>query len=258
MKRLLTITCLLICSDLLGQSLSSDTIIRRSSIALNLGIRQVKDLNLHPKVHRGLSYGLGYSHYKQAEHIRLWEVDANFSGLKTSYEGAATSLYIQFLTAYSYNFSLVQDGPFSFYAGPQLAVQYSLGYYPNWDDSHLYWSSYLGLGLNSLLSYHTGGGTFLLKASLPLISAISRPEINRQHKIDDVSLSGTLQNMNSQWEAVSWNKSFAPTAGLEYLYPLSRKLSQSFGYSFQYLYLNASTGSPLYQLDHRLFLKIYF
>ena len=257
-NKLLTVVCLFFSPGLFAQQ-SSEEASGKNSLGLYVGYAQVKELNLHPKVHGGASYRLGYSHTKEGSRTRMLELHVGFSRLKTIYEGASASPFIQLGATYSYLFKIPeQDNRLSLSIGPLLSAQYALGYYPNWDDSHLYWADYLATGISGSGSFRTGSGKLHFKAAAPIFSIISRPEGNRPYKIDDVTVKGVVKNMNSHWEPTFLNRMRTFTGEVEYQYPLSSKVSQSVGYSFQYLYMKATTGYPVQNLLHQIGLKIYF
>lgn len=224
-----------------------------------MGVKQVKEVNLVPKVHRGMAYSLSYNYYLQEERsFRVLEIEAAYAGLHSRYEKPAASQYLQLKASYSFLFSLYHNEYFSFYAGPQAGFGYGLGFYPNWDDSHLYWADYIGAGGAGLITYRREKGIWLLKTTLPVFSMISRPEKSRQYKIDDISAGGIIKNMNSHWEPAFPDRNFASGTGLEYLHPSGNKLSLSIGYSFHYLYMKADKGSPFLSVDNSLTFKLFF
>ncbi len=216
-------------------------------------------MNLVPIVHKGISYRLGHNFQKgNGKYILLSGISADYAGINTRFEGPSASRYIQLEAFYSHLLGMVKQRNFTFYAGPQAGIGYGLGFYPNWDDSHLYWSDYISLGAGSLLCYKSRGGAWALSASLPFFSFISRPEKNRLYKIDDVTPGGIISSMNSNWQAALWKRNFGINARLEYEFSSVKKLSQSIGYSFRYGYMEAKYGMPVYNLLHSLGLKLYF
>ncbi len=246
-------------STLFGQERKPVSFTERSSLGLYTGLVQLKELNLLPKVHRGLLFSLGYSYYGRESMGSAFEFQAAFAKLKTKYEGAASSQFVQLEASYAYLLDIAaRKDAFSFSGGPYVGAAYNLGFYPNWDDSHLYWADYLGIGGRSLFLFRHGTKTFVVKASVPLFSFITRPEQERPYKIDDVSLQGIVHNMNSHWEPACWNKMRTFKGEVDYKYSLGSRWSQSVGYSFRYLNMIASDSNPMHQLQHRIGVKMYF
>ena len=250
---------LMVGSGLFAQTPLSEVFLQKSNLGIYVGGAQVKEYNLHPKVHSGIVYGLEYSRRWQKIHAHVLDVEAGFSKQKTQYEEAAVSPFVQLSASYSYLIKVQEASePLSFYAGPQVGVYYKLGHYPNWDDSHLYWADNLSAGVSGMGTYRAGSGLILLRTSLPVLSLVSRPERYRPYKIDDVSVNGILRNMNSSWEPAFLTNMRGLKSEIEYRYPINPRYSQSIGYRFQYLYMNAGSDSPFVHLQHSLTLKMNF
>ena len=54
---------------LLARAQSTEVALPKNSIGISLGFEQVKELNLHPKVHSGLSCGISYSRFTQKQNV---------------------------------------------------------------------------------------------------------------------------------------------------------------------------------------------
>ena len=106
-----------------------------------LGTNQIKEKNLHSKVHTGLDYGLNYVFIKKKKNISSFEVSFFYSKPKTIFENPASSINLQFNLNYNYQFLTKQTAKSSFYSGIGIATNYTISHFPNWDDSHLYWAN---------------------------------------------------------------------------------------------------------------------
>jgi hypothetical protein len=232
---------------------------RQNSFQLNIGINQLKEENLHPKVHAGMIYGLRYSNVRTNLHQRQFQIGIHFSQPKTKYENLASSMNIQIDACYSYLFYIVTKNKFTFSLGPELGLHYSLSHYPNWDESHLYWSDFLGLGVLNTLKYQLNNKQQLtLDFSIPVVSVISRPELDRMYKIDDISLGGIISSMHSNLEGAFWNKSFAIKSRLEYHFSISNHVTHAICYSFNYSRTRENEGLPFQNIQHLVGLKLCY
>jgi len=93
---------------------------------------------------------------------------------------------------------------------------------------------------------------------ISLISVFSRPELDRQYKIDDISFGGIIENMHSNLEAGTINKSFSVAFQTEYQFHTSEKITQAICYSYDYRRLKSNKGNPFQGSLHQIGLKIYF
>jgi len=255
-----TITTLLfMISTSLCIAQGNNTISKQSSFQLNLGLNQLKEENLHPKVHSGMIYGLNYSNSRTSLRQKIFQLAVHFSKPKTKFESLAASMNLQLYGSYSFLFHEIKKNNFTVCLGPELDVHYNLSHYPNWDESHLYWSNYLSLRIHNKLRYQLNTKQLLtLNFSIPVFSVISRPELNRMYKIDNVTFGGIIENMHSNLEGACWNHSFALKSNLEYQFTITEKITQAICYSFNYFKMRASEGFPFQSTQHLIGLKLYY
>lgn len=214
-----------------------------SSFQLDFGVNKLKEENQHPKVHTGLLYGLIYGHTRQTQNISKYSIGLRFSRLKTKYEELAASANIQLFGNYDYLFETVKKGKLTYFIGPEVNLHYNLSFYPNWDESHLYWGSCLILGVSNKLSYQMSDiQTLVFDLGLSLFSVFSRPVLNRQYKIDDISFGGIIENMHSNLETGTIDKSFLVAFQTEYQFHTSEKITQAICYSYDYKRLKSNEG----------------
>lgn len=257
MKHLYTVI-LTICSFSLW---AQDTFEIKSSnrFQLDIGMIQIKEENLHPKVHKGLLYVLQYEHARQKRNISTFTITLGYSRLKTKYEDLSATANIQLSGNYSYLFEAVKGKDLKYTIGPALLLYYNLSYYPNWDDSHLYWGNSLDLGIKNNLHYRINDKqSLVVDLELSLFSVFSRPGLNRQYKIDDISFSGVIKNLHSNLEGGTINKSLLFCLQAEYQFHISNKTTQAICYSYDYRRFKSSVGLPFQNSLHKTGLKIYF
>ena len=248
MKKILSLLFLLQSINLLCQQ---ETHTKQNSFGLSLALNQIKEENLHPKVHRGVAYGLYYYHEKTKNHLPCYELNFQFSKIKTVFEEASTTMNIQFAARYAYLINLQKNTQQHFYIGPELAANYSLNYYPKWDDSHLYWADDFALGVASKLKKQLSDNNVLtFDLGLSLFALLSRPEFNRAYKIDDVSFGAILKNMNSHFEAGTFNKVITLHFKTAYQFKISKKITQMLCFAIKYRRLKTADGKPFQNLQY--------
>jgi hypothetical protein len=256
MKLILT----LILSALAYLSFAQDTglPLKQNNISVTIGHNQFKDENLHPKVFRGLLIGSSFLHSKISKNISEYSAGLKISLLNTLYEDFPSAANILILGNYRYLFSLVHREKLDYYIGPLADLQWGTSLYFNWDESHMYYANYFSGGVGNRFIYTTGDKTFNFNLDIPLISCISRPEKNRQFKIDDMTFAGIVKNLSSNREVVLPDKNFYINAGLEMKYLTKGQRIRSVGYNFRYHYMEASYGNPYYNIENAISYKFIF
>lgn len=256
MKLLVYVVWLLIALPLHAQK---DSSVSLNSLQLVVGVQQIKEENLHPKIHTGVVYGLEYAHNSTKKNSSNFSFLFKYSTPKTKFEDAAYSTHIQLNANYNYSFKLIKKKTYSLYLGPSASSHYRLSYYPYWDDSHLYWADDFSLGVAHLFSYNIHPNTALVaRLNVSLLSLFSRPILHRAYKIDDVSLGGIISSMNSNFELGTIDRAFDLSLQTEYHIRISKKVIQAIVYHFEYSHFQASTGRSFSNLQHHLGFKLYF
>ncbi|UCH13876.1 MAG: hypothetical protein JSV22_12315 [Bacteroidales bacterium] len=257
MKGYISIIFILFFVNLFAQE--EKDIIKQNSFQLDFGINQIKERNLHPKVHGGISYGLTYEHTKRSKNTSNFGVGLVLSRLKTEYEDLSASVNIKLSGNYSYIFKVVNKNKLVYSVGPEAVLYYNFGFYPNWDESHFYWADYLELGIANNLTYKINKNRSVeISLSLPLVSVFSRPELNRQYKIDNISFNGILDNLHSNLEGGTIDKSFIAFSRMEYQFHISDRVIQAICYSYNYQRLKSKEGFSFQDNQHNIGFKLYF
>ena len=235
------------------------TLLKLNSFQLDAGINLLKEENLHPKVHGGAVFGILYSNLRTKSNHKQFDIGIQFSRLKTEYESLAATMNIQLFANYAYLFNGITNDKFTYNIGPKLGLHYNLSLYPNWDESHLYWADYLCLGLRNKLKYQLNEKQALtVDLSIPVFSLISRPELNRIYKIDNISAGGIINSMHSNLKGALWNHSFIIKSRIEYCFKINNRIKQAICYSLNYSRLMEKEGLPFQNLQHLIGLKIYY
>ena len=230
---------------------------RQHSLQLISGIQQIKEKNLHPKVHQGMSTGLGYQSSREIKNVSQFEASILFTKLKTDFENNAASINIQLNLNKNYLFKIRHSQKLRFHTGIEGALQYRISHYPNWDESHLYWANYASINSASLLSFNLKEKQVLtFSLNIPVIMLLSRPESNRQFKIDDLSLGGLLESFHSTPELSGWNRNFVMRFAAEYTPNWNLKLRPSVAYKYQYESLKNIKGNAFINNGHHLAIRI--
>lgn len=227
-------------------------------IALEFGVNQIKDENLHPKVSTGTITELSYGFEKRKNIWQQFHFTLGYSRLKTELEDLSKSVNLKINLDYSYSFSLVKKKNFSYYLGPELMLAYNASYLPNWDDSHLYWADYLSIGAtNIFLVKCKNQNEWTTFITVPLFSVFSRPELYRLYKIDDTDVGGIAKNLNSNITAAHLTNVFFVHLQTEYRFPVFRNKREAFIYSFEWLSVKHDSGNPFNQMSHQIGIKLF-
>jgi len=260
MKNLkIVLTSALLLFNWIAYSQDRGSIINKSGFSVAVGLNQIKEENLHPKVHAGLLWNFSYARDKLKSKFSSFDINIGYSEVRTQLEDLNKTVNLNLLLQYGYTFKLFSSEKLRDFLGPQARLNYSLAFYPNWDESHLYWADYWSAGITNILVYNINPKqNIIARIEMPIVSLSSRPELNRQYKIDETSLTGVINNLHSNLQFGSVERVFYLTAGFEYQIVLSNRISEAIGYSFQYARVNASNGNPFQNINHGLVLKIYF
>ena len=243
-------------SSLLAQNKS---VVKLNNIEMSVGLNQIKEENINNKVHSGTSYVLKYNHKKEKKNLARYGISFLFSKIKTKYENANRSMNIQLKGNYAYLFKLKENENFKLFFGPSISANYRLSFFPNWDDSHLYWADDFSLGVASKIDYLISKNKSLLfDLDFSALSLYNRPELYRNYKIDNVSFGGIVGNMNSNFKLGTINSAFTLSFQTEYRFKLSEKILQAVVYSLDYSHFKTKKSLPFQNIIHQLSFKIYF
>jgi len=257
MKRSLFILFFLFGAGAFAQ-VSTDSF-NRNSLQLIFGINQLKEKNLHLKVHSGLITGISYQHYLKSRNISDFDITLKWSRVKTAYEDLSATATAHLTGSYRYLFKIYSKPDLLYALGPETSIQYNVCFYPNWDESHLYWANHIDLCADNLLYYRVSeSGMLLFDLKFSVFSAFNRPEYDRMYKIDNTSFGGIINNFHSDYEFGSIGKACQVAIHIEYQFLMHPKLAQAVCYSYRYLNLNGKESLPFQNNLHQVGFKIYF
>jgi hypothetical protein len=227
------------------------------AIGVTIGVNQIKEENLLPRVHSGFITTLSYQYLRMSETYQDLRFALGYSRVIATPEDITKSVNALVTLSYSYAFKLAEAPSFVWFLGPLAKAAYSVSLYPNWDDSHLYWGDVFSLGITNALLYTFGGDSRLFSTiSLPILSLYSRPETLRLYKFDETSFEGIVRNLHQDPTGGFVNKAFALHFDLEYQFPVFRTKTQGVFFSMDYGHVTADNALPLTQLIYQVGLRI--
>ena len=227
------------------------------SVNFQLGLNQIKEMNLLPLVHKGRLTELSFETEKVKGSLRQFQFSFFYSRIKTGAEEMAKSGNIKLGLDYSYNFLIFQNSNLKYYFGPQASLCYSYMLYPNWDDSHGYWADYLSFGPNNIISVSANHDReWFTSLNFSLISFFSRPEEIRPYKMDDSSVGGILNALNSNIETGTVNRALQINFRTEYRFPVFVDKREAITYDMNIIRLSQKSEQPVFQFIWQLGIKI--
>jgi hypothetical protein len=257
MKPILTLIGVILAGILFAQQ-KEEGPVKQNSISITTGYYQVKEEILHPKVHSGLTIGTSFQHSEISRIISEYGAGLKVSVMSTLYEDFPSSASVQILGNYKYLFTISGNDKLKYYLGPSADLHFGTNAFFNWDESHLYWGNYVSGGIGNRVSYKLGRTILDFNLDIPFVSAISRPENNRQYKIDKMTVGGIVKALCSNLEGAFPDKHFYLKSGIELKVPRHNKKMRSFGYNFKYHYMKATEGMPYQNIEHLLVYKYIF
>ena len=224
------------------------------------GVNQVKDENLHPKVSTGtiteLSYG--FENITRSNSLQQFNLNMGYSRLKTELEDLSKSVNLKLNLNYSSNYRLLHKKNFNYYLGPGITLAYSGSYFPNWDESHLYWANHLSLGVKNIFSFTIKNkNEWVSSISIPLYSAYSRPQLYRLYKMDDITFGGFVKSYHDNISTSHFINVFFLKVQSEYRFPVFSKKKEAVTYTFDFLRMKGKDARPFTQLSHQIGIKFF-
>lgn len=227
-------------------------------VSLQLGVNQIKDENLHPKTSSGLISQIVYGFEKQQKKRQQFEILLGYSRLKTEREELSKTLNLRIRLEYSLDFKVVDHPKFAYQLGPDVVLDYNATYFPNWDDSHIYWADYLSIGIkNTLQVALRDQREWRTTVAFPLFSVFSRPALYRLYKIDETDAGGFITNLNSDITAAHLMNVFHIKLQTEYRFPAFRQSRESLFYAFEWVSVKNDEGLPFQKLVHAIGIKFF-
>jgi hypothetical protein len=229
-----------------------------NEVHFEAGVNQIREENIHGKRHAGPLLGFNYSYGNIKKNICSIEAGLGISGLKTSDENRLSSANVRLHANCYYLFPAAWDNKISYFPGPEISLDYSASFYPNWDESRMYWADYMGAGIrNKFVFAVIPRNQFILDVSIPVIFLLSRPNPDRKYKADDFSFSGIMKNLYRNPEVLSLKKSVVVKTTLEHQMKTAKSNIPAFYYSFCYYKLRTGNRPPFRNIVHQFGVKFY-
>lgn len=227
------------------------------ALGITIGVNQVKEENLLPRIHSGFITSISYGHRRIEERFQDFRFALGFSRILATPENVTKSANAMITSTYSYCFKAIDEPSIKYYVGPHAKLAYSIFLYPNWDESHLYWGNSFSLGISNIAYYSFQNDTKFFSAfSVTLLSMYSRPDIPRLYKIDDVSFGGIVSDVHKNLKLGFVTKIFLLHFDIEYQFPVFQTKTEALFYSFDYAWIGKGDAFPFVQLFHQLGLRI--
>ncbi len=151
-----------------------------SDFGISTGIHdyQIKEKVLNNIRHTGFFPFLGFSYDWSTEQIKQRvEIFLIVNMLKSRYEQESAPVIIDISLNYTHVRKITVFNPdLHLFLGGSAGLYSHMGFFDNWDDSHIYWLTYYYLGFNALITYKNPfESSTYLELSMPLLSLVSRP-----------------------------------------------------------------------------------
>ena len=225
-------------------------------LSIKSGINQIKEANLHSKVNTGSIIELSYGFERNKSNLKSFRFSIGYSRLKTKLEDLSASVNLKLNTSYSLNVILFQKKNIKFYLGPKISLAYSAAYFPQWDDSHLYWGNYFSVGANTVgIIKFKNKNELISSLSIPLFNLYSRPDYLRLYKIDNIGFGGIVKLLNSNIKPGFWDHAFETQFETSYRFQAFSNKAEEIFFSFEFLRIAGNEGKPLTQISNQLGIK---
>lgn len=226
-----------------------------------MGVRhlQIQEGNINPLIHNSQAFLIGYKFFPDLDGYNTMELATYLQRPRTRLEGSASSFHFQFHLAYNKLWKSAYSTNWYGFLGPSLALDYTIGFYPQWDESHLHWANNLSVDLKYILGYILNNGKHLkMDVRLPVAALISRSASHTRDKIDDFSGAGIISNLHSNIEFGSINKYLAIELIPEYQFYRSDSFIISGAYTFNYTQITSSYSRPFKNITHAFVINWYW
>jgi hypothetical protein len=139
------------------------------------------------------------------------------------------------------------------FLGGTAGLYSHMGFFNNWDNSHIYWLTYYYLGINCLLTYKNPlESSGYLEICMPLISLVSRPPERFLYKEINDEFSWIFSEIHSDLTLTSIHRHFVLNLDLGYKFKHSSSFSQKVYWRMSYI----STGMS-YSKDLHIMINIF-
>lgn len=230
---------------------------------IGLSRNQVKEKVLNNIRHQGTFFpspiSFVYENVK-INSIQRFEFNLFFTGLKSRYDPDVSSLMIHPDINYRYIWKINKaNETWGFYLGGITGLNMQLGWYDNWDDSHLYWLTSYYLGADGRLDYTLSNkSSFYLDISFPLLSVVSRPPERFLYKVVNPEFSWIISEIHENLRLTSVHQYFAMNVDFAYELRYSEKSKLRIFWRIYYLNSNMDYSKNLRVISHTVGATILF
>lgn len=135
---------------IMASILTGGQIFSQHHINYSVGLKQIKEENLIPKVHTGLNHFLSYEYERKDNSYQNFEFYLGYGTVKTEIENEAVSYNARAGFGYCYGVKIICEEKFKYFLDPGLSFSSSMSEYENFDEAHHYWGNFLSLGINNV------------------------------------------------------------------------------------------------------------
>ncbi|MBE0646872.1 MAG: hypothetical protein IH596_03715 [Bacteroidales bacterium] len=182
-----------------------------------------------------------------------------FAEPKTRIEPVRASVLISAGLKYAFEYIVYEGRAGMFAVGGEAMVNYTLEYLPVLDDSHLFWTTFMGIGpqVRWERAVRTKNRLYA-RLDVPLAGFLSRPPAYWDYKAINSSLGNILSTINSDLHPVFMNRYFSPSLEVGYRVKQSDRFTIGFHYSLDYLYARSSQSNPYVELIQGIGIQFIF
>ena len=233
----------------------SDSTYSDYGISIGLNSYQIKEKVLNNIRHTGFFPSLGFSYEWYTENIKQRvELFLIVNMVKTRYENQQAPIIIDPALNYTQVRKVTALNPdLTLYLGGMAGLYSHLGYFENWDDSHIYWLTYYYLGFNALITYKNSlESSGYLEFSMPLISLVSRPPKRFLYKVIDDTFSWIFSEIHHDLRITSIHQHLVLNLDLGYKFRHSRSFQQKVYWRLSYINTQMSYSKEVTILTNTL------
>jgi len=244
-NRSLIIIIMLTALPIIGQTYSSSN----HHIEYSIGLKQIKEENLIPKVHPGLNHFVSYEYETRDQTYQCIEFYLGYGTMKTEIENETVSYNARVLLGYCYDMKIIDNDNFQYFLGPGLSYSSSLAEYENFDEAHHYWGNFLSLGINNAALLNIDQDKyFIFKCNISILGVYTRPDYNRLYANEYWKFSNVIEILNSHYKFGLFNNAFQFRIAAGYRTKLWGENYLSLGLSIFFSRIKANDEKPLKEL----------
>jgi hypothetical protein len=230
-------------------------------IAIGMSPYQLKDNVLNKVRHAGSGFSLALSHERIRESSRSrFELSLGFNQIGSRYESERETVALATLLNYRRVRAARQFSPhLNLFLGGIAGVDSRIGFFENWDESHIYWLTSYYLGPTGVLTYsRSGASTLSLEVSLPLLALVSRPPERSLYKELDPSFSGILSYLHEDLRLTSIHQHRALDVTVRYSFGQTASLGKTLFWRLTYIHNSMPHSRDIDILSHTFGVAVLF